>query len=187
MNSSKCLSNNPVFDCCLEAVLNCVCWRAKYGSSHRVPTPHHLNMDSSVVVHVGYKRYKRRRQRGPVQTRKVPNYVVILESGCDIYSYCPKNLAFMRLTTNTFPTAQANFRLFALVQSDEIAAGADLWPSLEGSLRWPCLFNSGAPLKKWNKLITFTAPPLWEAWWMYVFFTALTNTALCFQSKDYTF
>ena len=82
-----------------------------------------------------------------MQTRKVPNYVVILESGCDIYSYCPKNLAFMRLTTNTFPTAQANFMLFAPVQSDEIAAGADLW-SLEGSLQQPCLFNSGAPLKK---------------------------------------
>lgn len=26
----------------------------------------------------------------------------------------------MRLTTNTFPTAQANVRLFALVQSDEM-------------------------------------------------------------------
>ena len=47
--------------------------------------------------------------------------------------------------------------LFALVQSDEIAA--DLW-SLEGSLRQPRLFNSGAPLKKLNKLITFTVASL---------------------------
>lgn len=75
----------------------------------------------------------RRRQRGPEQTWKVPNYVVILESGCDIYSYCPKKLAFMRVTTNTFPRAKANFRPSALIQSDEIA-GADLWWSLEGSL-----------------------------------------------------
>lgn len=76
----------------------------------------------------------RRRQRGLVQMGKVPSYVVNLESGCNIYSYCPKNLAFMRLTTNTFPAAQANFRLIAAAQSDEIAAD-DLWWSLEESLQ----------------------------------------------------
>lgn len=97
-----------------------------------------------------------------MQTGKVPNYVVNLESGCDIYSYCPKNLAFMRLTTNTFPAAQANFRLSAPAQSDEIAAADDLWWSLEESLRQPCLFNSGAASKKSNKLITFTVDPVLE-------------------------
>lgn len=70
----------------------------------------------------------------------------------------------MRLTTNTFPTAEANFSPSALAQSDEKAAGADLWWSLEASLQQPCLFNSGAHLKKKrkerNKLITITVVPL---------------------------
>lgn len=78
---------------------------------------------------------RRRIQRDLVQTGKVPNYVVNLESGCDIYSYCPKNLAFMRLAANAFPAAQANFRLIAAAQSDEIAAADDLWWSLEESLQ----------------------------------------------------
>lgn len=52
----------------------------------------------------------------------------------------------MRLTTNTFPTAQTSDS--APAQSDEKAAAGDLWWSLEESLQQPCLFNSGALLKK---------------------------------------
>lgn len=97
-----------------------------------------LKMDSFVV------QGGRRIQRDLVQTGKVPNYVVNLESGCDIYSQCPKNLAFMRLAANAFPAAQANFRLIAAAQSDEIAAADDLWWSLEESLQQLGLFNAGA-------------------------------------------
>lgn len=62
-----------------------------------------------------------------------------------------KNLAFIRLTTNMFPTAaQATFKLCTLAQSDEIAAAYDLWSSwkINKSPQQPCLFNSGAPLKR---------------------------------------
>lgn len=82
-----------------------------------------------------------------MQTWKILNYVVILERGCNIYSYRSKNVAFLRVTTNTFPKAQANFRpFFAFFQSDNIAAGADLW-SLEGSCSSTALLNSGDPFE----------------------------------------
>lgn len=67
--------------------------------------------------------------KGPAQTWKVPKYVVILESGCDIYSYYPKNLASASVTT-TFPTVQTNLGPAAFIQS----APADLWRSLKESL-----------------------------------------------------
>lgn len=50
----------------------------------------------------------------------------------------------MRLAANAFPAAQANFRLIAAAQSDEIAAADDLWWSLEESLQQLGLFNAGA-------------------------------------------
>lgn len=84
-----------------------------------------------------------------MQTWKVPSYVVILEGGCDIYSYFPKKLG---VTTNTFPTVQANFRPFALIQS----TCADLQRGLEGSPSSFAHLIQVLLFVKLNKLIVFT-------------------------------
>lgn len=73
--------------------------------------------------------------------------MVILESGCDIYSYYPKNLASASVTS-TLPSAQTNLGPAAFIQS----APADLWRSLKESLSSSAYLIQVLLLGNWIKV-----------------------------------